>query len=301
MLKEDLKCKFKYMPEGDNVIEITTSLDDYKAYVVKDNGWYGVALELKLDINDYVEKFENVKLVTKIKNFSNENHKLLELITNKVEFLEQFSLICEDFLSFIQNKENRENLVQNPQVWIQKWKILLGNVLQNEKSYAILAELLAINYLLKDNNDVFYTDYGTHDIETANKSYEVKSTIEKYGTQIHVSSQYQLQINNQKPLDLIFVRLEKSNLGYCILDIIKILEKKGYKLQKIYDKISNMNTTSLAEKYRILESKIYQVNNQFPKIVPQSFVGGILPEGIIKMEYIVGLENLEYEQIDLSF
>ena len=94
---EDLKLKLKFLEDGDRVYKLDTKINNF--YVIKDNGWYGVGIDINLDKAEYFEKFENVRLITKIKYFSNENHKLLELITNKIELIEEFSLVCFNFIS----------------------------------------------------------------------------------------------------------------------------------------------------------------------------------------------------------
>ncbi len=75
---EDLKLKLKFLEAGDRVYKLDAKINDF--YVIKDNGWYGVGIDINLDKTEYFEKFENVRLITKIKYFSGENHKLLELI-----------------------------------------------------------------------------------------------------------------------------------------------------------------------------------------------------------------------------
>ena len=94
---EDLKLKLKFLEDGDRVYKLDTKINNF--YIIKDNGWYGVGIDINLDKTEYFEKFENVRLITKIKYFLNENHKLLELITNKVDLIEEFSLVCFDFIN----------------------------------------------------------------------------------------------------------------------------------------------------------------------------------------------------------
>ncbi len=94
---EDLRLKLKFLEDGDRVYKLETKINDF--YVIKDNGWYGIGIDINLDKTEYFEKFENVRLITKIKYFSNENHKLLELITDKADLIEEFSLVCFDFIN----------------------------------------------------------------------------------------------------------------------------------------------------------------------------------------------------------
>lgn len=295
---EDIKLKLKFLEDGDRVYKLDTKINNF--YVIKDNGWYGVGIDIDLDKTEYFEKFENVRLITKIKYFSKENHKLLELITNKVELIEEFSLVCFDFISKFDNEKVNENIIEKANKWWDEWKKLLGNVLKSERDYDFLGELLALNYVLKENLNAKYSNFASHDIEMPQYSIEVKSTTEKYNAEIHVNSQYQLENNTERPLKLIFVRLEKSQIGYSINDVVESLKIKGYDINSL-TKIENLGTSSINEKYRILEARLYNIDDNFPKITLKSLKNEELPNGIIKIEYIVDLDDIDYESINLNF
>lgn len=295
---EDLKLKLKFLEDGDRVYKLDTKINNF--YVIKDNGWYGVGIDINLDKTEYFEKFENVRLITKIKYFSNENHKLLELITNKVDLIEEFSLVCFDFINKFDNEKVNENIIEKANKWWNEWKKLLGNVLKSERDYDFLGELLALNYVLNEDSNAKYSNLASHDIELPQYSIEVKSTTEKYNAEIHVNSQYQLENNTERPLKLIFVRLEKSQIGYSIKDVIESLKTKNYDINSL-TRIENIGTSSINEKYRILEARLYNIDDNFPKITLKSLKNDELPNGIVKIEYIVDLDDIDYESIDLNF
>ena len=294
---EDLKLKLKFLEDGDRVYKLETKVNDF--YVVKDNGWYGIGIDIGLEKTEFYEKFENVKLVTKIKYFSNSNHKMLELITNQTELMEQFSLVCFDFINKFDNEQINENIIKKANDWWNEWNKLLGNVMKSEKDYDFLGELLVLNHVIKCNPDAKYSNLASHDIETLEYSIEVKTTTEKYNSQIHVNSQYQLENNTEKPLKLVLVRLEKSQIGYSINDIIDSLKNKNYDTESI-EKIHNIGSSILNEKYRILEARLYNIDSSFPRITLKSLKNEELPKGIIKIEYIVDLDDIEYESINLE-
>ena len=295
---EDLKLKLKFLEDGDRVYKLDTKINNF--YVIKDNGWYGVGIDINLDKAEYFEKFENVRLITKIKYFSNENHKLLELITNKIELIEEFSLVCFNFISKFDDKKVNEDIIEKANRWWNEWKQLLGNVLKRERDYDFLGELLVLNYVLNIDQNAKYSNLASHDIETPQYSVEVKSKTEKYNAEIHVNSQYQLENNTKRPLKLIFVRLEKSQIGYSIKDVIENLREKNYDVNSL-TRIKNIGTSSINEKYRILEARLYNVDDSFPKITLNSLKNDELPNGIVKIEYIVDLDDIDYESIDLNF
>ena len=295
---EDLKLKLKFLEDGDRVYKLDTQINNF--YVIKDNGWYGVGIDINLDKTEYFEKFENVRLITKIKYFSNENQKLLELITNKVDLIEEFSLVCFDFINKFDNEEVNENIIKKANKWWNEWKKLLGNVLKSEQDYDFLGELLALNYVLNEDSNAKYSNLASHDIELPQYSIEVKSTTEKYNAEIHVNSQYQLENNTERPLKLIFVRLEKSQIGYSIKDVIESLKTKNYDINSL-TRIENIGTSSINEKYRILEARLYNIDDNFPKITLKSLKNDELPHGIVKIEYIIDLDDIDYESINLNF
>lgn len=295
---EDSKLKLKFLEDGDRVYKLETKINDF--YVIKDNGWYGIGIDINLDKTEYFEKFENVRLITKIKYFSNENHKLLELITDKADLIEEFSLVCFDFINKFDNEKVNENIIEKANKWWEEWKKLLGNVLKSEKDYDFLGELLALNYVLNEDGNATYSNLASHDIELPQYSIEVKTTTEKYNAEIHVNSQYQLENNTDMPLKLIFVRLEKSQIGYSINDVIKSLKLKNYDVNSL-SRLEKIGTSSINEKYRILEARLYNIDDKFPKITLNSLKNNELPKGIIKIEYIVDLDDIDYETINLNF
>ena len=295
---EDLRLKLKFLEDGDRVYKLETKINDF--YVIKDNGWYGIGIDINLDKTEYFEKFENVRLITKIKYFSNENHKLLELITDKADLIEEFSLVCFDFINKFDNEKVNENIIEKANKWWEEWKKLLGNVLKSEKDYDFLGELLALNYVLNEDGNATYSNLASHDIELPQYSIEVKTTTEKYNAEIHVNSQYQLENNTDMPLKLIFVRLEKSQIGYSINDVIKSLKLKNYDVNSL-SRLEKIGTSSINEKYRILEETLYNIDDKFPKITLNSLKNNELPKGIIKIEYIVDLDDIDYETINLNF
>ena len=301
MLLEELIRIFKYMNDDDRYIDLKDFVNNNcKPFAVKYNGWFGVAIELNLDDLDFYEEFENGKLLTQIKNYEGSNHKILELVSNDEATVEQFAILCNDFLNFF-NDNKVDDLFENSKCkWLEKWKDILGNTNKNESPYSLLAELLVLKYLLKEGKNVFLFFLWTHDIESEKINYEVKSTIERYSNEVHINSQYQMVPNNGKELKLVFVRLERSQSGYCIRDVINSLIGLGYDKKQLDKKIENFPTSSLNEIYKVLETKIFTINDNFPRITANSFKDNKIPVGIKKIEYIVDLTDIENEKIDLN-
>ena len=105
---------------------------------------------------------------------------------------------------------------------------MLGDSKTKRHSYDVIAELLALDLLYSQDKSIIWTaaQAGSHDIESDSISFEVKSTVKKSETSVTISSQHQLL--SQKPLYLLFCRMEKSSLGLSINDLKTRLVSHGY-------------------------------------------------------------------------
>lgn len=297
-LLETIQSHFSNLQDG-KIIRI----DDSKAkesWVIKENSAYGVAIEVndRIEIN---EKFSKMNFFTKDYIIEGKDIRLL-LITSDVNHLRnEFARICRNFVELGPHNETRNMLTSEPLKWWINMKELLGNANLNTQVYSVIAEMLCLNHLLTVSKEVeWYGPLGgSIDIETENGMYEVKSTINRYDSVIHVNGQYQLVNNaNQK---LIFCRMEKSSHGYSINDLHELLIQKGIDLDYIEDRLYLLGipkgSVARKEKFKVLETTLFTIDQDFPKITPASFIGGILPQHIIEISYSVDLSGLQKENI----
>jgi len=142
------------------------------------------------------------------------------------------------------------------------------------------------------------SDSGTHDIESDSHSYEVKSTIIRYGALLSISSQFQLLA--PKPLDLYFIRVEESPVGVSINDIAAELISIGYDEYLLENQLAKAHfekgSSDRDRKYSLLEKRVYNVDEKFPKITEESFKGDVIPPAIVEIRYKVDLDGVPYER-----
>jgi hypothetical protein len=136
-------------------------------------------------------------------------------------------------------------------------------------------------------------DGSTHDLVGKSIDIEVKSTIKRYGKKVLVSGEHQLATAEGKRLFLAFMRFEVSDGGESINTLISELIALGANARDIEKDLSGMGYQSgkstRAETYMLHDSEIYEVTNVFPKIIPSSFLTGIIPAGIEQIKYEVDL------------
>jgi hypothetical protein len=169
--------------------------------------------------------------------------------------------------------------------------------------YDVIAEMKCLLELHKKGLSPKWsaTNLGTHDIESSNGAYEVKSTINKTDMIIHISSISQLSNTNNYDLYILFCRVELSELGYCIDDLYNELIKVGYNKKELIKYLDqkgySVGKNERYTKYVVREVLKFEVNDSFPKVTAESFKDNKLPLGIDAFTYSVDLHNLKSEKI----
>ncbi|WP_027438320.1 PD-(D/E)XK motif protein [Lachnospira multipara] len=267
----------------------------YSAIALRDDDKYGVAIEINKEKN-VSEKFSSCELNTQT---IYDNKKYL-VLSCKVESLRyEFASVCAEFLEPGKDGSHRKEILDDPFQWWTNWCKLMGNTFSRMEAYSVIAEMLVLEKLFKEDKDIEWTavNAGSHDIESNQSSFEVKSTIKRYEASITISSQHQLK--SEKALYLYFCRLEKSKEGLSINDVKDMLINDGYDEDKIEYQLSylgyNNGASIREEKYKILEKRRYIVDDKFPRIVDASFKDDHIPDSVIKLTYTVDLDGLQYD------
>ena len=283
---------------SNQVWNLTALPKEYAAIVVREFRDYGVAVEVPENVT-INERFVNCRIYTKNISIEAVERHYLMLVCNVESLKYEFASVCAQFVDPGQNGEDRKKLIKNPLQWWDNWKNLFGNTISEKMSYSVIAEMLVLDELYKKDKTVEWTavNVGSHDIESDTESFEVKSTIKRYGSTITISGQHQL--NSKKRLQLYFCRMEKSKLGTSINDMIVALVANGYDKDKIEQQIEKLGfdygSNIRNEKYKILERRKYEINDSFPKISEASFKENHIPNGIVQITYTVDLDGIQYE------
>lgn len=270
---------------------------DYPAMVIRNSEGYGVAIIYNSE-RDISEKFVNSRLYTQTLSIDGMENKYLILSCMRDSLRYEFATVCAQFVEPGINGIDRKNLLSNPLEWWKQWRELMGNAISNRQAYSVIAEMMVLDELYINDKTIEWmaVNSGSHDIEGNNGSYEVKSTIKRYGAAITITSQHQLQ--SFKRLQLYFCRLEKSNHGVSINDMKDKLVSDGYDNEKIEQQLYQIGYEKGAsvrdERYKVLEKRKYEVNEKFPKIVESSFKDNRMPNSITHITYTIDLDGLEY-------
>lgn len=286
-----------------NSINKSKYLSEYKAYAVNTDGKRGVAFVIENKSIKIDEKFNKVYIKDFIFNISGVEEHVIFLFTNEKELNEHYGALCLDFL----NLEKREYIKSNPLSWFKEWRDLLGDSIKKKMIYDYIGEMAVILSLTKNNKNPVWNSItkGTFDISTNDAIYEVKSSICKSIDAVTIHNQFQLEIEGlDKKLFIVFVKLEDNNVGESIDSLSKKIVEAGFDEVILKDYLDSNGyyegKTERYKKYLIHEIRLYQVDNDFPKITKESFKESKIPTGIIKYEYTVSLDGLQYTLLSLE-
>ena len=245
------------------------------------------------------ERFNKIKISNADLNYKDVLHHVIFLYTEDTVLNEDYGLLFLSFLSL----DKREVVSKKPLQWFEDWSNLLGNRKQDKMIYDVLGELETLIVLCENGQDPKWdsTQKGTYDISTGSVLYEVKTTKNKTENFVTVHNQFQLDIEN-KDLHLVFVRVEENDSGVSIDDLYNELVSLNYK------DIANVETyirslgyyTGKSERYVkfiIHEIRDYVVNEKFPRISKSDFKNEQFPNGVVKIEYTISLDGLEYKNL----
>lgn len=270
----------------------------YPAWTVKFVDSYGVAIpyEGSEEIN---ESFSNAKIRSTTIQF-NDGHarKVLVLTSEATEIKASFATLCEALVDPGESGERRIIIEKSPVLWWKEWKELLGNKNIDERIYDVLGELCVLKSIVSNGEDAQWNgpDGASYDIETDTRFVEVKSSINRERREVTISSQFQL-FPEGKPLDLALCRFEPVVFsGISIDSVISEFETISCNTNLLNSKLEKLGfeqgMSARKKNFKLHEMLLYKVDNNFPRITPESFVNGVMPNGILKISYTADLSGL---------
>ena len=297
-LLKEIHGGFANLDQSGRMLPIKAIPASCPAWVFREGDRFGVAVECFAPL-EISEGFAGARLRTVERVIAGQQRRFLRL-ESSIEWLRnEFGVICEHMVSVESGTAVRQALLADPLVWWERWRHLLGNALVDKHGYDVLAELLALEMLVIEGAAYEWSGPfgGVVDIRTPATDYEVKSTISRYGSVINISGQFQLAASSGKPLQLIHFRFEPVDEGLSIDLVCDRLVALGIDVAALEGALQRLGMeagcSARKETYNVLEALSYAVDDSFPRIMPASFIGGVLPAGVVHLEYSVDLSGLK--------
>ena len=274
--------------------------EEFPAWTFKQDDWVAVAVPVNIYV-PFSEAFSQVRISTaKRVCIGDIEYNILMLQCFAMDSRNEFAAMCKQFVDPGPAGQLRKQLIEEPIEWWKNWKDMLGNVSSDREPYDILGELIVVEQQLLAGRNPAWSGiaHATNDVEMDDLSIEVKSTIMRYGYEVTISSLYQMRSSEGKSLSLAFLRFEKSALGRSIDidDVANSLKTHGYDAIALENALTNAGLeegrVARNQKYKILEWKLYPVDETFPSVTESSFKNDRLPPNIVRFTYTVDLSGV---------
>lgn len=276
---------------------------EYRAWVIRWNGKIGVAVPYDNEEKVY-SRFAEVEIESCVINGEQVLFLSIQDDNNRNQWRSMtFANICENFVSPGDDGSNRQLVTHYTQEWCAKWKELLGNASHEIPVHAVVGELMVYRWLLKQGILPEWTAsmHKRLDFVSETGAWEVKSTLSHTELQITVNGFKQLTADPDCSLSLMFCRLEANPQGKSVNDMVQSLVALGIDEEMLEDSLAGLGLKTGAfdrkRPFSLIEIRRYPVDEKFPRLSGKNFVDGKLPEGIIKLSYVIDLANLTYETI----
>ena len=271
---------------------------DYPAWSVKFEDSYGVAIPIdgSIVLN---ESFAGARIKTMAIHTSTDGtQNAVVLLSDSSSIAIPFSSLCEALIAPGEDGKIRQAISADPLAWWKEWKELLGNRNIDERIYDVLGELCVLKYVIQEGEEGEWNgpEGATYDIETVDRFLEVKSSVVREKKEVTISSQFQL-FPPDKPLAMVFCCFEPVVMsGVSIDSILDDFQTMGYNTEILNRKLEKRGfergMSARKKRFLLHEMLLYKIDEEFPRVTPSSFIGGVLPLGITKLSYTVDLSGL---------
>lgn len=229
----------------------------------------------------------------------------IDVVCLKPHLNDLFDLIAIDIFRLLNDIPGRPDATV--QKVLNRWRELLsrdpGQLPDKAKIVGLLGELTVLHRLAELHPNALTCWTGPlgsrHDFSGRGAAIEVKSTMRRHGLVLTINAVDQLLPPDDGTLHLIVLRFEEAPMdGQSVGELISRLERTGVDRADLLRKLADVGfspdviTAVDSQKFRLLESRQYLVDESFPRIIPTSFSSGSLPNGVISLTYDIDLSSV---------
>lgn len=140
---------------------------------------------------------------------------------------------------------------------------------------------------------------GRHDLRRGMTAVEVKTTRSPTARRVTIHGEEQLEPPTGGALHLHFVRVEVvPGAGRSVTDLVDELLGRGVSASELYDALDAAGVpaadlaTAAETTFEVGERLTFLIDESFPRIVSGTFAGGVRPQGVLELSYVVDLDHM---------
>ncbi len=213
-----------------------------------------------------------------------------------------FAALCAEFVAPGIGGCSRDALVEDPVSWWKEWKGLLGNKNVDMRVYDILGELVCLEALSNMGIEPVWggPNGASCDIDCGSKKFEVKSTLSRSSKSVQIHGLFQLGDDGLEKF-LVLAQFEPTVEGLSIDGMVDVLVGRGFSRAELNNALLELGypsgNSARRKCYSLRGLTKYPVNDAFPHISSDSFVGEVLPLGVTSISYGIDLDGVPGESM----
>lgn len=228
----------------------------------------------------------------------------VDLVCLKPHLHELFSIIIGEVLELLKSDDSRPDLTCRKV--LDQWRELLerefvGQV-RIEKLVGLFGELWHLREVVRCDPNAVYCWTGPrgrrHDLSTNRVALEVKASLSSQGRffEIHGHEQLEPPINGRlylAAMKLVQVPASGESLQEIVESIVILGGDRNTLLALLIQTGIGNNELNRSKNIRfsVVENRVYEVGEGFPRIISASFTYGSLPSGVVKLTYQIDLST----------
>lgn len=176
---------------------------------------------------------------------------------------------------------------------LESWRILLATSEIEPNIVGLFGELYFLLKVIEAGKGQVYDWTGptgaTKDFQFSNKRVELKSTVLRNSTKVRMNGIFQSAL----PVDndfLVHVRLEKDRSGDRLMDLAFEIENRIDDTSKQHFRyllsLINADITASNDHWKVLEARVFKMDENFPAIRPSDFIRGTTPNLTSQLSYL---------------
>ncbi len=228
--------------------------------------------------------------------------KFVDIVCLKSHLTNLFDFIVINILQEIEKQPPYPSLTSKRV--LNEWREFIDKAPSELPSESVLkglyGELLVLKMLSKKTEHGLRYWVGPegarHDFKSGNIAFEVKTISQHIDKlQITINGIDQLWAAANDKLYLVIIRVEKNPIPkVSFQDLLDILLSFGIEHTNLYKILSRFGLTpdlinEIPYGFDLLETKFYYVDEEFPKITPDSFINENLPDRVTNLRYQIDL------------
>ncbi len=221
----------------------------------------------------------------------------VDVACHRVELRDVFERLAGEICERVLARPDEYRTI--PQLTLSRWRQLLEagkEPLGESGLMGIYGELWVLRQMVAEDplrriEHWIGPDRGVHDFRRGAVAVEVKASSARNGRTVEIHGSEQLAAPTAGRLYLVYLRLGEASAGMTLrqlIDEIRGLRVDAAEFEQMLAR-TGMSESSDTRPFEVREELWYHIDEKFPCVVPASFTGGRVPDGVQNLNYQLDL------------